>query len=109
MYLKSINPATAKIIRSHKIHSKKEITYILGDTVKAQTKWANTSLEYRLNYITRIKSTLLDQKHEISILITKEMGKPINQSITEIEKCALLCEYYLRNSNKLLKNKTVHT
>ena len=109
MNLKSINPSTGKIIKSHKIHSMEDIKCILGNTLKAQVKWADTNLNYRLDYINSVKSILLDQKHELSIIITKEMGKPINQSISEIEKCGLLCDYYLKNSSKFLKDYTINT
>ena len=31
------------------------------------------------------------------------MGKPIRQAIAEIEKCALVCDYYFKNSEKFLR------
>ena len=31
-------------------------------------------------------------------IITGEMGKPIRQAVSEIDKCILLCQYYLQNS-----------
>ena len=37
------------------------------------------------------------------------MGKPISQSISEIDKCTSLCEYYINNSEKFLKPSFIET
>ena len=39
-----------------------------------------------------------DNKREFSHIITKEMGKPVSQSVAEIDKCILLCKYYFENA-----------
>jgi succinate-semialdehyde dehydrogenase/glutarate-semialdehyde dehydrogenase len=38
-----------------------------------------------------------------------EMGKPISQGVSEIEKCASVCEYYAANAEKYLSNQTIET
>ena len=42
---------------------------------------------------------------ELGTLITKEMNKPISQSISEIEKCAAMCRYYAEIKNPLATEK----
>ena len=49
-----------------------------------------------------LSDLLLREKEKFSELITKEMGKPLNQSIREIEKCALLCRYYREHGEYFL-------
>ncbi|SKB34507.1 Aldehyde dehydrogenase family protein [Maribacter arcticus] len=44
----------------------------------------------RSELLTKVADLLLDRKVEYAELIPKEMGKPILQSISEIEKCPLV-------------------
>ncbi len=52
---------------------------------------------------------LRENLQEHAALITMEMGKPIKQSQAEIEKCAMVCEYYAENAEAVLSNITVQT
>ena len=45
----------------------------------------------------------------MSTLMADEIGKPKNQGIEEINKCAWLCDYYFKNSEQILKNERVET
>jgi succinate-semialdehyde dehydrogenase/glutarate-semialdehyde dehydrogenase len=52
---------------------------------------------------------LKQRKEELGVLMTQEMGKPINQSIAEAEKCAWVCEYYADNAGQFLSKKEIST
>lgn len=71
--------------------------------------WKFTSLKERLQIIERIKNYLLETKTESARTITKEMNKPISESLAEVEKCAYLCDYYIEHSEEFLKNQKLHS
>ncbi len=54
-------------------------------------------------------AALRKNREELSLLMTNEMGKPILQSKSEIDKCALVCDYYADNSEKYLLDEKVET
>lgn len=50
---------------------------------------------------------LKDNKDDLSELMANEMGKPIKEGISEVEKCAWVCEYYAEKSKSFLEPKTI--
>ncbi len=71
--------------------------------------WKKTALTERIRHIENLKVKLLENKQEYAESISKEMGKPITQSIAEVEKCGLLCDYYIHNALPFLQGRTITT
>ena len=46
----------------------------------------------------------MKKKRELAFLTTQEMGKPFQQSLAEIEKCARFCEYVIKQAPVFLKD-----
>lgn len=72
-------------------------------------KWRTFTLEDRLAVVEDIKNQLLENKHKYAKAITTDMNKPISQSLAEVEKCAYLCDYYLKNASKFLEKQYIQT
>jgi succinate-semialdehyde dehydrogenase / glutarate-semialdehyde dehydrogenase len=102
MSLKSINPFTNTIIKEHRELSDHDIEMILTLSAGAFKKWRETGLLKRSELMFAAASLLRSQKEEYAMTITLEMGKPIRESIAEIEKCAWVCDFYAENSGKFL-------
>lgn len=45
--------------------------------------------------------------HEYGELMANEIGKPVDQGIQEVKKCAWCCEYYIQNTPLMLKDELV--
>ena len=67
--------------------------------------WKNTDFEERQQLLRKAASILKQKSEEFGKIITKEMNKPISQSIAEVEKCASMMEYYADAENILKPEK----
>lgn len=105
----STNPYTGEKLSSHKELTKKEIEDALNAAHERFGTWKKTSFKKRATLMLKAAQELKANKKEYAETITKEMGKPISQSISEIEKCAWVCEYYAENAEEQLANETVET
>jgi succinate-semialdehyde dehydrogenase/glutarate-semialdehyde dehydrogenase len=71
--------------------------------------WKQTNFEERAVLLRNIATSLRAKKEALANLATREMGKPINQSMAEVEKCAMSLEYYATHGGKMLQDELVIT
>lgn len=62
-----------------------------------------------LDKIRKVGEVLLARKQEFAEVITGEMGKPVFESIAEIEKSALNCDFYAEHCEEFLKDRKYAT
>lgn len=67
--------------------------------------WKNISFEKRQKLLKKLAKNLEINAQQYGSIITKEMNKPITQSVAEIEKCALMVRYYAEAPNVLAVEK----
>ncbi|WP_238784443.1 aldehyde dehydrogenase family protein [Blattabacterium cuenoti] len=90
----TINPVDNSIINTYSFLSEKDILEKISIAHKAYEEWKNTSFSYRIKQIIKLSFCMKKTIDIISYLITQEMGKPIYQSKSEVNKSIKLCEYY---------------
>lgn len=93
--MQSINPFTGKVIASYNDHSPEEVGLILQKMNQRFQQWKAVDFEKKASLLDDLGNLLLKQKDQLAALITEEMGKPIKESISEIEKCAWLCRHHI--------------
>ncbi len=103
----SINPFNQEVNAQYTGDTEQEILFKLTQAVKAQKHWAAFSVADRTRLLLRLAQLLREQKSELARLITIEMGKPITQSVAELEKCAACCEWYAENAIQSLEPESV--
>ncbi len=92
--LVSIDPSEAKVLGEHEPFSSSKIQEVINGSREVWEDWRLQNFVKRADLLENLSEKLLEEKENLSEIITKEMGKPLNQSVREIEKCALLCRYY---------------
>lgn len=105
----SINPTNGQKICGYEAHSRADVKKIISATQIAWQDWSQTSFHQRSKRMNKASEILLTKVNELANLMTLEMGKPIEQSKSEIEKCALVCRYYADNAEDFLRNEYIKT
>ncbi len=98
MKIKSINPATGEINETYLLHTLPIVNDIINSVDLAQKEWVATSFIERSMLMRNAAKLLRKQKPILAQLITHEMGKVIRESEAEVEKSALVCDYYADNA-----------
>ncbi|WP_300894593.1 NAD-dependent succinate-semialdehyde dehydrogenase [Roseovarius sp.] len=100
--LKTINPATDETIKSYETMSDEEMRAAIDLCHGAFEEWKLVSLEERARVIKAIGQALRDNKEDFAQLMTREVGKLINDSRDEIELCAAICDFTAETGPKEL-------
>ena len=105
----SVNPATDKKIGTYKADDPVKVDKVLKQSQKAFEGWRLLSHKERGKTLKAIAAQLRKDKDKLARLATAEMGKPIQQSLDEVEKCAKTFDYYAKEGPKFLKDEIVKT
>src|SRR5688572_12658072 len=109
MSLRSINPATGKIITTHPVFSAAETSAIIDAAYTAWLQWRDVEVPERAACMRTVAARLRSWEQELAELVTLEMGKPIKSARAEIEKCAWVCEYFADNATAMLRDELIKT
>jgi len=102
--MKAINPSNMEILNTYKTHSDQQVSQILDQVSTSATQWRTVPISSRAILMHKVASILREERSDLGRLITLEMGKPITESIAEVEKCAWVCEYYADHAASFLQD-----
>ena len=103
----TVNPATGQPLASYPSSDVEDALSILGDIAHAQVDWAATPTQNRAEIVRAIGAQLRNRSADLAALVTTEMGKPIGESLAEVEKSATACHYYARHGPDALAPREV--
>jgi len=104
-----INPATEEVVQEYKTINDAEVEKCIEDAHQAYLNWRITSFEHRAEKMRQLAETLLKEKEDLATLMTTEMGKLRKSAISEVEKCAWVCNYYAENAADFLADELIKT
>lgn len=107
--IQTINPATGNVIATYDNESAEDVSRKVRQARDAFAKWKKTELGERSDLMRKLGRVMRKNREEYGRLVTEEMGKPVRQSIAEIEKCAWVCDYYAEHAEAFLRDQIVPT
>lgn len=90
----SRNPATGEIVARYPFASCADVNEALTLTDTAFQSWRHSPMSERVSLLLSIARILRQQAQSLAEMMTREMGKPVDQGLAEVEKSAKLCEWY---------------
>jgi len=102
MSLQSINPATGQALERFEETSALELEGILKAAHEAFPEWRTVPFATRALKMRGAARVLRERADTYARTMTLEMGKPIVQAEAEVEKCAVVCDYYAEHAEAFL-------
>jgi succinate-semialdehyde dehydrogenase / glutarate-semialdehyde dehydrogenase len=103
----TINPATGEPIASYTHLSESETEKILSLAHQHYLKAKSSSVSERSDKIKRLAAAFRRNQKSLAKIMTLEMGKPLKDSLAEVEKCAGACDYFAENLGRFLAGEEV--
>ncbi|MGD1074996.1 MAG: NAD-dependent succinate-semialdehyde dehydrogenase [Thermodesulfovibrionales bacterium] len=109
MVIQSVNPYTEEVMKTFELMTADEVDGEISKSHRAFLAWRALPVSERALLMKRLGDHLREEKHRYAETMTREMGKPVRESVSEIEKCAWLCDYYADNGETFLRPDEIKT
>lgn len=91
----SINPATEKILGEVDCSTEEDVNNAVKKARQALPEWKKVSYEEKADLLKKVIEDINKKKKELAELLTKEMGKPLNEAESEIKSTPKKIEFFI--------------
>lgn len=104
----TINPATGDVLKSYPTLENDQVEAVVQQSKKAFAAWGQLGVEERAAKVVRLAELFEENAGELAAIMTKEMGKPIDEAREETEFCAEIFRYYATHAPQLTADQQVN-
>ncbi len=103
-----VNPATGEKIEEYPEISDDELAAAITKAWDAHGSWGKSStVAERAAMVQRIADLHVERRQELAEIAVKEMGKPIEQALMEVDFCGDIYGYYAERAEKFLADEPI--
>ncbi|HEY6760213.1 MAG TPA: aldehyde dehydrogenase family protein, partial [Baekduia sp.] len=103
-----VDPATGETIKEYPTISDADLDAAIGRAYAAHDGWGRgRTVAERAAIIRRVGELHDERKQELGEIIAREMGKPIEQAVGEVEFSAAIYAYYADNAETLMADEPI--
>src|SRR4051812_38378835 len=103
-----VDPATGETIKEYPTISDADLDAAIGRAHGAHEGWSKgRTVAERAALIRRVGELHDERKQQLGEIISREMGKPIEQAVGEVEFSAAIYAYYADNAEQLLADEPI--
>lgn len=102
------DPATAKVVATYPTSTDAEIQAAIEAAAKTGRTWARTTtVAERAALIGKVAALHEQRREQLADVIVREMGKPRDQALGEVEFSAAIYQYYADNAETFLADEEI--
>jgi len=106
--LVTVNPTSGQILNEYENMTKENINELVRRARDAFSDWKK-DIQKRADSLYAFADEIRKNKENLAVTATREMGKAIKESRSEIDKCAWTIEYYADNGKIFTSDEIVNT
>ena len=106
--LVTVNPTSGQILNEYENMTKENINELVRKARDAFSDWKK-DIQKRADSLYAFADEIRKNKENLAVTATREMGKAIKESRSEIDKCAWTIEYYADNGKIFTSDEIVNT
>jgi succinate-semialdehyde dehydrogenase/glutarate-semialdehyde dehydrogenase len=103
-----VNPATGETVATYPTIGDEELRQAITSAHEAHRDWArSSSVEDRASLVRRAGELHTERRQHLAEIIVREMGKPIEQALGEVDFSTAIYEYYADNAASLMADEQI--
>lgn len=103
-----VNPATGETIKTYPQISQDQLEQVIASAKDAHQGWSRHSLtDERAALLRRVGDLHEERRDKLAAMIVREMGKPVDQALGEVDYAADIYRYYADNAEGFLKDEPI--
>ena len=103
----TVNPYTGETEKEFPFLGAGEIDGVIQRAHAAFGEWRRRPVEERAQIVGRAAELMLERKDEFAALVTREMGKRIQEAAGEVQLAASILDYYAKNGPRFLEPRQI--
>jgi succinate-semialdehyde dehydrogenase/glutarate-semialdehyde dehydrogenase len=103
-----VNPATGETVKTYPTISDSDLDAAIAAAHDTHSGWSRgSSVEERAALIRRVGELHTERRDDLAAIIVREMGKPVEQALAEVDFSADIYGYYADNALDLMKDEPI--
>lgn len=103
-----VDPATGETVKEYPTISDDDLRAAIGRADEAHRTWsASSTVAERADLVRRVGELHVERRQELSEIIVREMGKPIEQALGEVDFVGDIYGFYADNAEQLMADEPI--
>jgi succinate-semialdehyde dehydrogenase/glutarate-semialdehyde dehydrogenase len=103
-----VDPATGETVKEYPTISDDELRDAIGRADEAHRTWsASGTVAERAALVRRVGELHEEKRQELANIIVREMGKPVEQALGEVDFCKAIYDFYADNAEQLMADEPI--
>ncbi|MFG3151625.1 NAD-dependent succinate-semialdehyde dehydrogenase [Streptomyces sp. NPDC048219] len=103
-----VDPASGKLVKEYPTATDEVVAGAVDAAAETYTQWSRrTSVEQRAQLLNNVAALHDERSAQLAEIIHREMGKPVDEAVAEVEFSASIYRYYAENAEKFLADEPI--